>query len=161
MKLTKLLRKAFTLINNDDFGLIYIDIVNNNILHWELTINPNGGFHKDIDYIIDLIFTMEGDDIKELKVYPSGGLFDKITTSMMKNKTSSGLCIRQFKKYSIEKFYARDFTGDKKNRGCQYNICLLLATIISHLNDLPVLLEEHNDPTISGIKKNWKDILNI
>ena len=57
---------------------------------------------------------LDGDDIKELKVYPSGGLFDKITTSMMKNKTSSGLCIRQFKKYSIEKFYARDFTGDKK-----------------------------------------------
>ena len=27
--------------------------------------------------------------------------------------------------------------------------------------DLPVLLEEHNDPTISGIKKNWREILNI
>ena len=167
MNLHKMIREAKKSIDLAHiFGLKNINVVDNDLYHWKLTIKPPNGFHKNIMYNIEIKFLVSKNsilnskniNIKKICIYPYGGLYDKLITPMIRNKTSGGICIQQFKSHRMENFYKKDLTG-KGRSGCQSNICVLLGTIIWHLNNIDIMLNEKSDDHISGIKREWREII--
>jgi hypothetical protein len=153
MILNYLFKNSQKLTKNKLTNIQSIELIEDDLKNWKITVLPTTGFHKDIVYYVDIIFEILGKNITRIKIYPYGELYDKLITPMLSKRTSNGLCIRELTKknkntYGISRFY---------NKRCSEDICNLITTIIYHLNNIEYLIEKKE--TISGIRKNWNELI--